>query len=154
MPAQISRWKNRAEELENLRWVSSPEGPVSFDSNSDTEGSHGRRSAEYFPLDDPEQMELVGAPSAAEGVAMPSRDQEEGQKEIRAESLNLESKALKQKLSEAKEALSMAEEEAATALTAAREETQKRNAAEGRVKGLEVSQSRGNHSNGWRSNIV
>lgn len=141
---QVSRWKHRAEELERLPRVSSPERPVCFESNSDKNVSHCMGSGERLsPFE--QRGEEGGMAPDAEGettISLTTPEKEEkGQvvKEGGGECVVGNENALRQELLEAREALMTSGEEASTALLAAREESRKRTAAEGRVKSLEVS---------------
>lgn len=133
---QVSRWKRRAEELENLQQVvSSPERSAFDSSNSETETSQCTDSIE--PLRSP-RVE-GGAPlGTLDPVPAPFRKQKEEQEEVEGGGDEAARNALRQELSEVKENLALMAEEVATAVLAAREQAVKRVAAESRVGSLQV----------------
>lgn len=131
----MSRWKSRAEELENLQRVaSSPERSAFDSSNSETEASQCTNPIE--PLLSPRVEE--GAPLATlDPVPAPSQKLKAGPKELEGGD-QAANDVLRQELSEAQEKMAMMEEEVAAAVLAAREQAVKRVAAESRVGSLQV----------------
>lgn len=129
--AQVSRWKRRAEELEQIQRVSSPEGPASFDT-SERDASFG---GGYVEPPSPIVERLRGTASLS---AAPPAVSLLGNQEVAVEGLQASNEALREELSEAKESLLMAGEEVAAAVLAARGQAVKVDAAEARVKNLEV----------------
>ncbi|CAM9692981.1 unnamed protein product, partial [Hapterophycus canaliculatus] len=127
----VSRWKRRAEELENLqRVVSSPE-PSAFDSSiSETEPSSCTEPAETVGPSSP-----VGSTSAKQSVSPPQTRKE--QDALVKGGRGFSACALRQQLCEAKETLAMMAEELAAAALAVHEHAAKRAAAEDRVKNLQ-----------------
>lgn len=134
---QVSRWKSRTEELENLqRMASSPERSAFDGSNSEMEASQSTNPIE--PLLSPRVED--GAPlGTLDPVPAPHQQQKEEPKELERD--KAATNALRQELSEAKENLAMMEEEVAAAVLAAREQAVKRVAAESRVGSLQVREA-------------
>lgn len=133
----MSRWKRRAEELERLQRVSSPDGTATFGSVSDTEASTPAASAgRASPGADRGASEVQPLDPAAEEVAASVTNQEDDRaaKEI----LDAKFKSIQLEVLETREALSMAGEEAMTAVTALRDETRKRIEAQAREESLQV----------------
>lgn len=136
--AQVSRWKRRAEELENLeRVASSPERSAFDGSSPETEPSRCTHPVE--PLPSP-TME-AGPPLAAEAskTAIPQEEKKEHEK-VLGDGQEAEMHSLRQQLSAAKKTLVIKGEEVAAAVLEAREQAAKRAAAESCVESLQASE--------------
>lgn len=136
--AQVSRWKRRAEELENLQRVaSSPERSAFDGSSSETEPSRCTESVE--PLASP-TLE-GGPPLAAEASTAIIFEQEKAEHEkVLGNGQEAEIHSLRQELSEAKKLLVIKGEEVAAAVLEARQQAAMRAAAESCVEGLQASE--------------
>eukprot|EP00752_Nemacystus_decipiens_P013478 g11937.t1 len=132
---QVSRWKCRAEELEDLQRVASSPGGFAFgSSNSETEASQCTESNE--PSASPKASGLK--PAALHPVMKtPERRNQQERRDVEEAGRDVETNSLRQELSAAQETLAMMEEELATVVLVAREQGVQRAAAEGRVKSLQ-----------------
>ncbi|CBJ32564.1 FkbM family methyltransferase [Ectocarpus siliculosus] len=132
---QVSRWKRRAEELENLQRVaSSPERSAFDGSSSETEPSRCTESVEPLPSPTMEG----GPPLAAEAIPTTVfQEEKEEHEKVLGDGHEAEIHSLRQELSEAKKSLVMKGEEVAAAVLEARQQAAMRAAAESCVEGLQ-----------------